>query len=331
MAQQKLVSYVGLSKQASKGSAGSTPATFGFGVKGGRIFDLPITSDYEELTLNGATSDRFAPQINRTEAAPGAAFQTRAWPKTIGAFLLGALGADSVSGVGPYTHVITPAMTLNYWTLFTKFGSTPEYEKLADCVFDEVTIAWDQRNPVEVDAKLLGITPTFGAGGVWTATNDENNQDFFTPIGATLQLDTDSSTPVTAKIKAGSIKIANNLDPVIVSNAITPDDLVPALQTVEGTFTLVPDDFTDWRGIVAGAAAGTTLQSTTEYGAFSILLPLSPHSLTLATSRCEFLAEYPESDPKGGAMELELAFRVARPTGGTAAFTATLVNATASY
>lgn len=97
----ELIGYGGLSKQTGKGVAASSPATFGFGVLGGKLFDLAIEQEYEEMTLNGGAYDRFAPAIHRTGAQPGANFRTRAHMRTIGAFLLGVLGSDSVAGTNP--------------------------------------------------------------------------------------------------------------------------------------------------------------------------------------------------------------------------------------
>ena len=327
---QKLISYVGLSKQASKGSGASSPATWGLGVLGGKIFDLPITQDYEEMTLNGGASDRFSPAIHRTDIRPGANFRARAHLRSVGAIMLGVLGTDTVSGTGPYTHTITPAQTLPYWTLFSRYGS--EYEKLVDCQFDRVSIGWDERKPLEVECGLMGITPTLGAGGAWTATNDESITGVYGPIGGTLQLDTGSASPVTAKIKAARVEISNNLEAIALSASILPDDLMVARQVVEGSITVVPDDFTDWRKIVTGSGAGTAVQSSTQYGSFLLAVNQGANTeLKLEAYRAAFECDFPESDSGGGGMELELAFRVAKPTGASAAFTATLVNSTASY
>lgn len=71
MAVQKLVGLVGLSKQTAKSSP-TANATYGVGLKDGAAFTAPITQDYEDQTLPGGPSDRFAPAVNRTEIMPGA-------------------------------------------------------------------------------------------------------------------------------------------------------------------------------------------------------------------------------------------------------------------
>jgi len=329
--QQKLISYLGLSKQTAKGAGATSPATFGFGVTSGKVFDVPLTQDYEDQTLAGGASDRFSPAVNRTEANPAVVFQTRAWKASVGAFLLGVLGADSVAGTGPYTHTITPAQTLPYWTIFAKYGAGGENEKLVDCIIDEVTIGWDERKPLTVDASILGITPTTHTT-TFTATNDDTVQPYFLPVGGTLTLDTGSNTPAAAQVKGFSCKISNSSVPIPLSKAILPDDIFPAEQMVEGTVTLVPNDFGDWLKIITGTATGTAVQSAPQYGSLSMLVQIDANSqLTLATSYCAFTAPFPDSDPKGGPMELDLAFSTLRPTGGGAAFTGTVKNGTATY
>lgn len=329
----KKLSYVGLMKQAggAKGSGGASPATFGFGVLGGTVFETPIEQDYDDTTLPGGTSDRMAPHLIRTAINPGMTFRTRAYVRSLGLLLLGALGADVVTGSGPYVHAFEPALTLPYLTAFGKYG-TAEYEKLVDVLVDELTIGWDERNPLEVEAKLLGLTPTMGAGGAWTATNDETLVSYIGPQGSTLQIDVDGAVLAAAQVKGASVKISNNLDPVMLSKSVLPDDLVPALQTIEGSITIVPNDFAEWRSILTGTPSGTAIAPAPVYGSFSLLNQIdSNNQLTLAATRVGFLTDFPESEPSGGQMEMELAFQVIRPTDGSDGCTFTLKNSTATY
>ena len=55
------------------------------------------------------------------------------------------------------------------------------------------------------------------------------------------------------------------------------------------------------------------------------------NQVTFTANRVAFLADFPDSDPAGGAMELELAFIVVRPTDGSPAFVATVKNQTPTY
>lgn len=328
---QKLIAFAGLSKQASKGTGATSPAAFGHGIISGKVFNGELTQDYEDQTLNGGAYDRFSPAVNRIKYLPGASFKTRAWIRSLGLYLIGAIGATVDTGAGPYTHTITPAQTLNYLTFFSRLGSA-EYEKLVDCVVNSLTISWEEQSPLELDVELMGITPTFGAGGAWTATADESVATYLSPIGGTLQLDVGSATVAAGQIKAFSVTISNNLDPVWLSSKIVPDDLMPAEQTVEGTITLVPNDMTDFRKAITGTGAGTAVQSTPVYGSFSELVQLDANNqLTLSSLRSAFMVEFPDGDPAGGKTEIECAFKVIRPTDASSPFTAVLKNQTPSY
>lgn len=331
-AQQKLINYVGLSKQTAKGSGATTPATFGHGVRSGKVFNAEVTQDYEQQTLNGGAFDRFSPGVNRTNIQPGANYTTAVWIRTIGAYLLAALGTDTPSGVGPYTHVITPAQILNYWTLFSRYGAA-EYEKTVDCKLNSLEIGWDETGAMELVAEWLGCTPTFGAGGAWTATAKEEDAQWLSPVGGTLQISVATGTPAAAQVKAFRMSINNNLDPVWLSSSVLPNDLIEGEQVIEGTVTLVADDFTDWRKALTGTGAGTSVQATPVYGSFSMLTQLDANNqVTLAGgAKTAFLADMPDGDPAGGKMELELAFTVNRIDASTAPFTATVKNSTATY
>ncbi|MGH2692322.1 MAG: phage tail tube protein [Actinomycetota bacterium] len=329
MAIQKLIGLVGLSKQTAKGSAAAA-ATYGVGLRDGRVFALPIDQELDPLTLAGGASDRFAPHAARTKMAPGAGFTTRCWPRSIPLLVYGASGTLTTTGAGaPYSHAATPGIDLPYLTLFGRQGS--QYIKLPDCKIDELTLSWEEASPVDVQAAILGLTPALNQGS-WSPTNDETTQGFFGGAGGTLQLDTGSATPATAKITAAELSIKNNLEGLYLANSVLPDDLIPASQVMEGSITLKPDDFTDWSKIVTGTGAGTAIQSAVQYGSVNLVLTIDANTdLTLNALRVAFMADFPDSDPGGGAGVLELAFQTVRPTGGTAAFTWTTRNAVASY
>src|SRR5438132_159032 len=332
MAVAKDIAYLGITQQAAKASAATSPAKFGLGVISGKVATVDLTQDYEDQTLGGAASDRFPVAVNRTGALPKVVAKTRAWKASIGQFALGVTGtADSVSGVGPYVHVITPTQALNYFTVFARYG-TAEREKLVDCVFNSLGMSWTGRAPLEVDLELWSCGATLFHQADFTVTNDETTQPYMLPVGGTLQLDTGSATPAAGQVTGFTCNISNNLDPVELSKALYPDDLVPAAQTMEGTINLTPNDLSDWLKIITGTGTGTTLQNATQYGSLSMLVQIDANSqLTIAANRVEFMADFPDGDPKGGAAEIVCAYRVVRPTDGSAAYTLTVKNATVSY
>jgi hypothetical protein len=319
---QKLITYGGIKKQTAKGAVAATPAIVGFGISGGQILSTPIESSYEDLTLSGATtSDRFAPTTNRTKIQPGAAFTTRATPSSLASFMLAALGTDSTV---TFVHTLTPAIALPYWGIMGKYGATPEITRLNDAKCDTLKLSVDETNPVELDMTWLGtsLTPDF----TWTATNDDSVVQPLGPFGGTFQFDLDGTTLAAEPITGFSVEINNNLQPVFLSNAILPDDIVEGEQVIEGTITVKPTNLDGWQNILTGTAGGTTPRTAPLFGKFQLTITNGSESIVMTANRVEFLTDFPSSDPAGGAGELALAYRVVRPTDATAAFTAVVTN-----
>jgi hypothetical protein len=323
MPMQKRIAFVGLSKQTAKGAAATSPATFGFGIRGGGVLQAGLEQESDAITY----ASRISPDENRTAVNPGAVIPARLWPRSGGLLLYGALGGIVTTGSGPYTHTITPAATLPYLTVFSQFDT--EYHKLADCTVDTLGINWSERAPVETEVTVKGVTWT-GYTGSWTATNDEATQNKFIPPGGTFGLHASSGTPgSTAAITAGSITINNNLVPVPLSKAITPDDNYPAEQTIDVSFTLMPADTLEFRRALTGADGGTTFTGNPVFGSFSVAFVDGANTCTITGTRVAFFPEYPEADPGGGPAELTMVGRVKKPA--AAALTAVMVNTTVSY
>lgn len=325
MIQKRLVA-AGLSKQAGKGAAATSPATFLLPVLGGSVLQVHIEQEAEAI----AYSKRISPDENRLGVMGGAALRVRAYPRSIPAFLYGALGALATSGPvgGNYTHIATPADDLPYWTLFARMAA--EYGLVPDCKIDQLTLSWSQRAPLEVEAVLLGRGPVLGAAA-WSGTNEELGQPRFRGPGGTFKIDAASGVPVEAAVVGGRITIANNLAGIPLSKDVVPDDLFPGEQVIDVAFTLQPSDFAEWRKIVTGTAGGVGASSAPIYGSFEDTLVIDADtSLKFEGLRTAFLADFPEADPAGGAAEIELVGRVKQPVAGNA-FTATALNQFVSY
>lgn len=317
---QSALAQVGVAKQTAKGSAAADP-TFAHGVTDGTVLSVDITQDADERTSGSlGFSD-----VVRTAAIPGAAFTGRAHPKTTGLYLYGALGAKSVTGAGPYTHVFTPADTLPYLTLFGKYDGL--ITTVEDYKVDTLSVSFSENNPVELAIEGMGTTLTFDS---FTVGTDETAATYFSAASGTFKLDTDSGTAVTARISAGEISIANALSAVVLSGDITPDDMFNSQREVTCSFDIIPDNLNDWRTIVTGTSSGSSISQTALYGSFEIAFTEGTNSLTLAATRVAFLCEFPDADPAGGPVTLTLAGTVLKPSGGNQ-ITATLINAQASY
>lgn len=318
---QSAIAQIGASKQNAKGSAAASP-TFAHGVTDGAVLSLDITQDADSRTGGSlGLSD-----MNRTAAMPAAGFTTRAHAKSLGLYLYAALGAKSVTGTGPYTHVFTPADTLPYLTLFGKLDSV--LTQVRDYKVDNLTVSFSENDPLEVQVEGMGTALSFPVA--FTPGTDDTAASYFSPVGGTFAIDTDSGTPVTARVTGGEIAIANALEGIPLSGSILPDDIFNAQREITCSFDITPENLDDWRTIATGSAAGAGVTSTVPYGSFSMSFTNGTDTFTLAASRVAFTCDFPDADPAGGPVTITLAGVVLKPS-GSAQMTATLVNGQASY
>lgn len=328
-AQQLMVGLIGMEKQVAKGTPGTTPALYGFGAASGKVANVEITQEPDPITIAGtAAIGRVQPAATRTDAMASWGFTTLAYPRTTGMLLYGVAGATAFAST---TNTITPALSLPYFTFYGKMGNTPLYTLTSDCQVSDVTISWDQRNALQVAAEIRGLAlnPSTSA---WTATNNEAGQTYYTPPNAlaSYQLDVSSATPAAAQVTAANLHFSNDLKPVQLSKSVIPDDFVPGIHSLEGSITIIPNDFTDWIKAVTGTGAGTTISNVTVYGSFSLLIAIDAStSLTIAaTDKVAYTADLSDVDPSGGPMPLELNFRA---LGATAPYTIASKSTAADY
>lgn len=321
---QSAIALAGIAKQAAKGSAAAAP-TFGYGVRGGSVAQISVEQELEDLT----SAKRIAPSVTRTAVATGQDFTTRAFPGSLGLWLLGALGSVATTGAGPYVHTITPADDLPYMTLFGKLGAS--IFSVEDAKIDELVLSWTESQPLEVALTALGCG--LGFPGTFTPGTDESRETFLTAASGTFKMDVDSDTPVVARIVGGEISIANALEAIRLSGSIVPEDVFPGRHEFGVTLTTRPTNLDDWRTVLTGSAAGTDPSEVTVYGSFEITFTLAGgEQLVITADRVAFTAEFPEAQPSGGAVELELTGMVVQPaTGADPAITFELTNDVTSY
>lgn len=322
---QKIFQYAGLARQTAKGSAAASP-TYGFPTLGGGLLAYELQQDLDPLTWRDTYRTPY--EAMRLAHNPAVALRTRCYLRGVGLLLYGALGSISTTGTTDYTHTITAAASLPYLTAWTQLGT--ERVKIADCKVDELVLSFDGRAPLEVEATLRGITPTFGESA-FTPTTDETTGERLGPVGGTLKVDAGSGTPVVAKVAAGRIRFANGIQPVQLADSTLASDVFEGGLEVECEVRLVPDDFAEWRKVMTGSGSGTSISPAPVYGSLDFLFQISAtKSLQIVMSRAEFQADFPEGDPGGGAVELTLRGRGLR-TASAGPVTVTLKNQVASY
>lgn len=322
---QTISTIYGLAKQASKGTIAANP-TFACGLTGGK----PIVVDPSQSPVEVTAAKRSAYNIFRDSVKNGSEPQTLAYMKTLGLFLLGAMGTDTVTGTGPYTHTYSTG-DLPYLSAFTK-GMGSEIEGVRDCKVDELSLKWSGAKPVDVSAKMVGTV--FSYPSTFSATTDETGSEaFLVPVGGSFQVDVLGSTLVAATVTGGEIVIKNNVLSVDPSDKVESSDVFEGVQEATIKLTIVPDDLSAFRKTVTGGASGTSVATVVPTGSVSLQFKENngTGTLTVTGSKIAFLAAFPDAMPKGGAVEIELVGQAVTPSGGAAPLTFALVNAQASY
>jgi hypothetical protein len=322
---QSRLAQVGLSKQTAKGSA-ATEATYQVGVLGGTVAGVEVS----ESDLNPTASNRVLSYVERTQVTPVAGFDVVGMPRSIGLLLLAATGAvTTVAGVAPApnTHTFKTADDLAYLTVFGRYSA--DHLKMADAKLDELELSWDKSGAIKAAAKLWGLNLEFLAAAYTVAANgDERPVDSNPLIGAGGLFEVDGAT---ARVTAGSIKLANGMTPVPISAKVTPDDVFPGMQAVSVSLTVIPDDLATFRKVLTGTAAGTTISAKPYIGAIRTKFVQSADvDLEFNAGKAVLATEFPEAKPEGGPAEVKIEAKVLAPATGDP-YTFVLRNFVASY
>lgn len=322
---QSITAQTGVAKQASKGTIAANP-TFAHGLSGG----TPISVEPSQAPLEVTSGKRTAWNIVRDSVAAGGTIQAPAYLKSVGLYLLGALGTDAVTGSGPYVHTYATG-DLPYLSIFTK-GLDTTIEGIRDCKVDELTLKWDGSKPVDMSVKLMGTV--FSYPSTFTPTTDETgSESFLTPLGGTFSYDPITGTPVSARVVGGEITVKNNIGATDPSSSVEADDVWEGIQEHTLKLTVIPDSLADFRKVITGASGGTSVTSSVPTGSISLTFKENGGTgqLVVTGTKIAFLTAFPDADPKGGAIQIELVGTAVMPSGGTAPLVFALTNGQASY
>ena len=321
---------VGVAKQSASGTIATNP-TYAHGVKGG----APLSVDPSQSVLEVTSSKRAYTTVIREAVANSASIEAPAYLKTLGLWLLGAIGTTTDAGsAGAYTHTYATG-DLPYLSIFAKgmdatAGQT--IQAIRDCKVDELTLKWDNSKPVELSVKCNGTV--FSYPTTFSATTDDTgSESFLIPVGGTFQYDVSGASPATARVISGELTIKNNLAPVDTAAAIEHADQYEGVQEHELKLTVVPDNLTDFRKVITGASNGTSATSVVPTGSIAITFKENNGTGTLAVtgSKVAFVTSIPDADPKGGPAQIELAGTAVLASGATSPLIYVLTNAVQTY
>lgn len=317
---------VGAAKQTARGALAANPQ-FAHGVSGG----APISVEATQAPLEVTTGLRASANVARESVKSSSDVQAPAYLKSLGLYLLGALGTATTTGSGPYTHTFVTG-DLPYLSFFAK-NIGDEIEAIADAKIDELVLSWEGANAVQVSVKAMGTEFTYAAG--FTPGVDETgSESFLIPVGGTFEYDPIGSTLVGARVVGGEVTVKNNVTQVDGSAAIVPMDTHEGRQEHEVKLTIVPDDLSDFRKVITGSGSGTAASESVPVGSVSLEFKENnggTGSLIITGEKVAFLTTLPEADPAGGVVEIELVGTAVVADGGVSPLTFELTNGQASY
>lgn len=141
---------LGIAKQTGMGVA-ATAAAFKTRVTGGDVAPLSNVQKLAETGRNRLSRVLFKASAG-VDGNPALAVRE----KLAGLFLWGALGTKSVTGIAdPWTHTITPANVLPYFTIWRMFGDMV-WEKFIDCKFAQLEMVSEAEQALSMTATIVG-------------------------------------------------------------------------------------------------------------------------------------------------------------------------------
>lgn len=330
MATPNLLGLVYVAKQSAKGTPAST-ATFAHGLTGGK--PVSVERERESLGYGTALATELGDVI--TQDTPVVAVESLAHVKGIGIWLLGALGSVTTTGTGPYQHTFQVAASKPYLTVWGSRLSGSEKQRASDVRLAELSFEWDGPGPLKVSASGYGCDATLTGANPGTPTVDETTSaSVLLGQGGTFKVDVGSTTPVTAAIRSGSIRLSGLAEPVRAAGSVLPVDVLPKTCECEVSLTLLADDLSWWRKALTGSGSGSTLVAApgSILGAFEVTFAehLGAGTMKLEAKGVAFACDVPDVDPGAGPFEVELSGRVYGET-ATDYLKATLTNQQASY
>ena len=306
---QKGDALVGIAKQAAKGTP-AAHAWYAHALSSGKPITVDISQDADAITAGQRTR---AAGI-RTGVAPSLGpLTTHAYMRALGLYLLGVYGNVVDAGTsGAYTHTYSTGDTLPYLTAFSLLDQ--EYQQVSDIKIGNLGLAWDGPGPVALSVDGAGCAVNAKLGAAWTLPSGGNNETgseaFLIPTGGTFKVAATGDTPATALITGGEITIGNELDAIPTSASLLPGDQGEKMQNFAATLKVVPEDLALWRTILTGSPTGTAPQETPAYGSFEVDFTehgVGTGTLALRAHKVAFLCDFPDIDPAGGYVELDLA------------------------
>lgn len=247
--------YIGLAKQASKGT-GVAPSKF---CKWDGETDMSAKQAFTQYREGG---DGVNPGVTLKERHdPSGSFGGLLRPSFGGLLLALMAGADSVSGLGPYTHTITPAAPASMpWASIERSVADQLQSRFVDCRIKSVTIEGEQGMPLRFTCEYVGISED---ASVSAATDTYETDNPWLYFDLTFTKDASAST----MCRRFRITFTNTWNEDFFTNSITRRDIILTGRNVEFEFDLLFEDGTPYKATYLGG--GTTAAESIDTGSLT--------------------------------------------------------------
>lgn len=244
---------------------------------------------------------------------------------SIGFWLWAALGADAVTGTTNFTHVITPANTLPYLSVWRNIADTL-YEQYRDCKVGSLAISAEAGQPLSATVGIQGLQATrltAAPDATTPVTIESSTVHNFNKAAVTL------AGGATALVRSFELTIENNVSRQQTDDVV-PYDVVEGAREVSLGFDLIFESLTEYNKFHYGGAAGTTISPDVFVtdAAFTFTLGVN-NEVAFNLPRIAY-EEFPV-EPDAGGDPIVASVRAVAQRGGTPVLTATVKNQVATY
>lgn len=329
---------VGFGKQSALGTPLAAP-TFTVPIMGGGMRPVRPRDD---LSITAATNARRGQHIK--SAYGEGTVRMLAHTEAIGLLFYEAMGAQTVSGAGPFIHTFTmadalPALPLTVWSMVED-----DWYRFTDTYVRRLMISGAATENCVVEVDFVSLDYDRVAAPTYTEVAPQPRYKF---IGSTIQLEADNDTPTTiSNIRSIEFEI-DRVAELIYSTGLNPAFVVPERQVNLRAETIFRDAATDqgWdflTGSSLGSIAATggptqDLLSGSAKATFGRHPIDATKTLIIATGSAvdspvanwDYDVERPEADPGGGPVTIPIEGILRYPDTGTSELTVELKNDTA--
>lgn len=318
-------------KQASKGTPAAAP-TYAVPKNSGGIKPMP---EDEDLPLTSETGARLGRYRSRYSAGGTLTIITHAEP--LGLLLYQAMGDQSVTGAGPYTHVFEMASDLPQdepLTVWDKVGD--DWLRFTDVYVPRLVLRAGSGENVFCEFDCLALDVDTVSAPAFSLVDEEPRFKF---AGGTYKLEADATPPVEVDNCESVELVIDRAPDVRYAGSLTAVKVVPGrdVDLNVGIHWDSDEQGSDYFnaanfGAATGGGASQNLAEGSAELTFARHPALAGRFLRIATNgrNWEYGVERPDSDPGGGALEEDIIGILKEPDGGGTEVTITLVNETAS-